>query len=161
NYAVVHNWADIGQSQYNGCENNFYTWANDNALDQLWAGLVQPSYNDSNIYSTFLNLPLSVNINYLAQFPGQNLGMPALTSTRIANPNEWILGSRAYLQLAHEWRQYATQISSSRLNDLIQIGTNLQQAAQRANSTGAAPGILPNQSLFTGVTGKYNAGITA
>lgn len=147
NYAAVHNGADIGQLPYNGCENDFYTWAHDNALDQLWAGLLQPSYSDSNIYSTFLNFPFSVNVNYLAQFPGQNLGLPALTGTRISNPNEWVLGARSYLELAHEWRPYATQINSSRLDDLIQIGTNLQQAAQNVNSIKSGTLISSNQNL--------------
>src|SRR5207245_1041299 len=130
-------------------------WAHDNAVDQLWAGLQQPDYSDGNIYNTFLNLPLSVNVNYLAQFPGQNLGLPALSIARLPNPNEWTLGARAYLELAHEWPQYAAQINSSRIDDLIQISSAYRQAVQNANSIKNGNIISANQALFAALTNKY------
>jgi hypothetical protein len=159
NYAAIHNGANIGRSKYNECENAFYTWAHDNALDELWAGVRQPSYADHNIYGTLLNFPESVNVNYLAQFPAQNLGLPALAQgTRIANPNEWVLGAASYLQLAHEWPQHAADISSSRLDDLIQTGMGLQRAAQKASGTRSGSIFTPNRSLFTATINKYQTG---
>ncbi len=161
NYAAVHNGADIGNPLYTSCENDFYSWAHDNAEDQLWAGLQQADYSDGNIYNTFLNLPLSVNVNYLAQFPGQNLGLSALSGARLPNPNEWTLGARAYLELAHEWPLYASRINSSRIDDLIQIGTDLQQAAQNINSTRPSTGpISQNRTVFNGLTAKYNSSVS-
>jgi len=152
--------ADIGFAQYVNCENVAYTQAHDTALDQLWAGLDTPDYTDGNIYPTLYNFPLSVDINYLAQFPTKNLILPALSSTRLANPNEWALGARAYLQLASEWPQYASQVSSSRLDDLINVGTPLQQAVQNANSTKSGNTISGNQPLFAAVANKYGGAIS-
>lgn len=170
NYRTVHNGADIDLSQYNTCENQLFTWANNNVTDQLWAGVQQPDYSDGNIYNVFLNSsvtgvcsgcasPFSTDVNYLAQFPVQNLGLPALAPLRLPNPEMWTLVARAYLQLAREWPQYAVTINSVHFDDLIQVGTSLQQAIHKGNSAGSGAGIVTNQMLFNAVVNKYNAAI--
>ena len=171
NYRTVHNGADIGLTQYNTCENELFTWANNDVTDQLWAGVQQPNYSDGNIYNIFLNSavtgvcsgcasPFSTDVNYLAQFSAQNLNLPALANTRLPNPDMWTLVARAYLQLAREWPQYAVTINSVHFDDLIQVGTSLQQANHKANSTGSGAGIVTNQPLFNSVINKYNAAIS-
>jgi hypothetical protein len=150
---------DIGFAQYQSCENAIYTWAVYTALDELWAGLQQPDYSDGNIYNTFLNFPLVVDVNYVNNFPAQNLGLPALDNARLPNFNEWTLGARAYLELAHEWPQYASQISSSRIDDLIRVGTTLSQAIENANSISNAGVITANQALFTALENKSGPAI--
>ena len=148
--------ADIGFTQYASCENVIYTYGHDISADELWAGILQPDYTDAGIYPTLLNFPFSVLGNYLAQFPAQNLQEPALTNGRIPNPMEWILAVRAYLELAHEWPQYASQINSSRIDDLIQVGMAYLQTAQNANSTNNAGVVSANQALYTAVDNKSN-----
>src|SRR5262249_12855214 len=93
--------------------------------------------------------------------PSQRLGLPALSGGRLPNPNEWTLGARAYLDLAHEWPQYASQISTSRINDLIQIGTTFRQAVQNANSIRSGNVISGNQPLFAAVAQKYSSAVAA
>jgi streptogramin lyase len=171
NYATIHNGADIGSGLYSNCENDFYTWAHDDSSNAIW-DLQPTNYSDGNIYNFFemspnidacptgCPAPFAVDVNYLAQFPAMNPGMhlpPLSTATALANPNEWTLGARAYLELAHEWPQYAVNINSSRLDYLVQVGSTLQQAVQSANSVQNGGSILPNYSLFSGLVAKYAA----
>jgi hypothetical protein len=152
---------DIGLQQYLNCENAFYTWAHDTSQDELWAGLQQPDYTNSNIYNILLNFPLSVDVNYVAQLPSHNLGLPALSGARLPNPNEWTLGARAYLQLAYEWPQYAKQINRSRIDDVIQLGTIYRQAVQSSNSITNGDTIKANQPLFTVVANKSHDAVSS
>lgn len=103
NYQANHNGQDIGQvpGLYNSCENSFYTWSTANALDAVWAP-TPTNYTNGSIYNTFEDFsnsqipgcsagcatPFAVDVNYLAQFPAQNLGLPALSSEVLANPND-------------------------------------------------------------------------
>jgi hypothetical protein len=141
--------------QFTTCENAFYSWAHDTSLNELWAGLRQPDFSDGSIYPTLHDFPVSVDINYLARFAEQNLQLPALSTVRVANPNEWILGVRCYLQLANEWPQYAQKINPSRWDDLIQIGANTRQAMENANSTRIKGVVTANRPLFKGLEDKY------
>jgi hypothetical protein len=164
---------DIGQSTYNDCENDFYTWVTNSAEDAIWALQPTPTdYTDAGIYNFFQNspnqqacptgcpAPFSVDVNYLAQFPAQNLGLAALSNQGLANPNEFVFGARAYLENAHQWPQYATQVSSSRLDGLIQVGTSLRQAIENANSSNSVGTITANQPLFTALVNKSTAQVT-
>ena len=56
-----------------------------------------------------------------------------------------------------ESKQYAKEINSSRIDNLIQIGTTYRQAVQNANSIQNASTISANQPLFTAVANKYRA----
>lgn len=163
---------DIGYPhQYIDCETDFYSWVTSDASDAIWA--LQPTdYSDSGIYTFFQNspnqevcpagcpTPFAVDVNYLAQFPFQNLHLQALSGQGLANPNEFTLGARAYLELAHQWPQYAAKVSSSRLDGLIQVGTALRQAIVKGNSINGNPA-TPNQPLFTALAGKYNSAINS
>src|SRR5262245_44338975 len=95
----VRTGTDMTFERFTTCENTFYSWSHHTALDELWAGLHQLDFRDSNIFPALLNSPLSVNLNYLASFPSQNLQLQPLATVRLSNPNEWLLGSPAYLQL--------------------------------------------------------------
>ena len=58
----------------------------------VWA-TVQNDYTDKTILATLTNFPLSDIVNYLAQFPHQNLGLPVLSSVLLPNPTQFIVGS--------------------------------------------------------------------
>ena len=148
---------DMTTDQFFVCENAFYSWAHDTALDQLWAGVSQDQldFTDPAIFPTLSNFPLSVDLNYLAQFSHVNLLLPALSAVRLANPNEWELGVRAYLQLTSEWPQYAVKINPSRLSDLIQIGQDIRQAAINADGIVPPGTLIPQVNLFAAVANKY------
>jgi Bacterial Ig domain len=147
---------DMTFDQYLICENAFYTWAHNTASDELWAGLLVPDCSDAAIFSTLQNNPLPVLSNYVSAFPSCNLGLPPFSTVRLANPDEWILGARAYHQLAAEWPQYAVQINSSRVADLIQIGLDLLQASQNASAiTGSVP-LTGNRAVPAAIAAKYN-----
>jgi hypothetical protein len=180
NYRANHNNLDIGQSPFDTCQNVFFTYAQTNALDGIWSPLPPSSaYTDHQVLNTFSDFhspsyapcsggcptPFAVLTNFLSQYPALNLGQSALSSVvPLANPDEWTLGARAYLEMSHEFPQYALNRGRSYLDQMITIGTNLQQAAQNINSSRPTGGpITSNQSLLgvTGVTGKYTAAVTA
>ena len=153
--------SDIGFAQFAVCENAFYTWAHDHSGDELWAGVQQPSYAVDDVYPTLVNFPLSANINYLAQFPAHSLQQPALTNARLANPNEWTLGARTSIQLGREWPKYASQINSSRISDVVQLGTSLRRAVQNVNRVSAGTVVSPNQPLLSALVGNYRSAANA
>ena len=175
-YRAYHNNADIMPGPFDTCENAFFTYAQTNALDAIWAPLPPPAdYTNGQLFNTFEDFysasyngldpcpsgcatPFAVLVNFLAQYPEQSLGLSALSQALLANPDEWTLGARAYLEMAHEFPQYAANLSTSYLATMIEIGTNLQQAAQNVNSIRPANSpITPNQALFDALATKYQA----
>jgi hypothetical protein len=165
-------FGDIGSSNYNAAEAAFTTWSMTNAADAIWAPTLF-DFTDAGIYSAFeafpndpgvcstpCPTPFAVDINYLAQFPAANLHLQqgALTTSPVplANPDEWMLGARSYLELAHQWPQYAAVVPSSvRLEPIIQVGQMVQQAGQTINTTNTGP----NFALFSGLESKYTNAI--
>jgi len=175
NYAETHNGQDIGNGQFDNCQNIFFTWSQTNALDAIWAPL-PPDYLDPGIYNFFENFansavcpggcptPFAVTINYLSQFPTQNpgMGLAPLSTAALPNPDEWTLGARMYLLMAHQWPQFASGLNVSYLNQLIQLGTILKQAAQNINSIRPSSGsISQNPALFNKLTSKYSNVVTS
>jgi hypothetical protein len=158
------------------CEADFYNWAYNTAASAVWA-LPVADYTDGNIYNVFEDAvnsgitgcdssgcptPFAVDINYLAQFPAQNLGLPALWNSSLgplANPDEWTRGARAYLELAHEWPQAVSGVGNEaqHLSDMIFSGSAIQQAAEAANSINNGGTITANLALFTAATNKGSA----
>ena len=170
NFRAVHNGADVGQQSYNTCENALYTAATSQASDQIWAGLQNPPFSDSALYNLFENnnvtgvcagcaSPFGILVNFLAGYPAASLNLPALASTRLPNPDIWNLMARSYLELSREWPGYTATINSSRLNDVIQQGLNLQQAMHAANSLTSGGTIVPNPAIFQALVGKYKAAL--
>jgi hypothetical protein len=171
NFASTHNNQDIGYAQFDNCQNTFFTWGQTNALDAIWAP-VPSDYTDSSVYNFFEDFsnsgvcpigcatPDAVGINYLSNFSSQNLGVAPLSTLFLPNPDEWVLAARMYLLMAHQWPQYQSGLNVSYLNDLLQIGTNLQQAAQSINSSRATNGqVSQNTAIFNALTTKYTSAI--
>jgi hypothetical protein len=105
NYRAQHNGGDIngsGGPGYNSCESDFYTWAYNTSSSAVWA-LPVTDYSNGNIFNVFEDstnagisgctssgcpTPFAVDVNYLAQFPAMNLGLTALSSDTLSNPDE-------------------------------------------------------------------------
>jgi Big-like domain-containing protein len=168
NYRATHNGQDIGSSAFDGCQNTFFTWAQTNAKNAIWAPL-PASFADSAVYGFFEDFanpavcpggcqtPFSVAINFLSLFPAQNLGLAPLSPTILPDPDQYILGARMFLLMAHQWPQYQRGLNvTSYINQLITIGTTLQQGLQNANSQVVNGQNTPNTQLFNALTSKYS-----
>lgn len=160
NFRATHNGAAITSDKYNECENFFFTWAVNTAKNEIWAGLQQQAFDDASVAKAVGDFPSSVIVNLLAQYPQQNLQLQSLSADRLPNPNAWILGVRAYLELAHEWPQYAKGFSSSRLDDLATVGGSYVGAVHNGNSSSNGGTISANRPLFTALVSKYLAAET-
>jgi len=88
NLAAVTNGADIDSATYVACENSFYSWGKANVADQLWLALQDLAHSHGD-QTAVLDLPLSADVNYLAQFPVRNL--ESFSGARVPNPNDWTL----------------------------------------------------------------------
>jgi hypothetical protein len=157
NFRATHNGAAISSDKYNECENFFFTWAVNTAKNEIWAGLQQQAFDDASVFKAVGDFLSSVNVNLLAQYPQQNLQLQSLSVDRLPNPNAWILGVRAYLELAHEWPQYAKGFSSSRLDDQAAVGLVYVRAVRNGNSLSNGGTIAANRPLFTALVNKYLA----
>jgi outer membrane murein-binding lipoprotein Lpp len=179
-YRKNHNQSDIGQAPFNICQNAFFTYAQTGASDAIWAPLPPATaYSDDQVYGTISDFqnphvtgcsggcptPFAVLINYLSQYPSLNMHQPPLSAVSpLANPEEWNLGARAYLEMSHEFPRYAANLGTTFFDQMITIGTNVQQAAESINSNRPASGpVTTNQALLVGSAGlttKYNNFIT-
>jgi hypothetical protein len=170
-YRSVHNGADITQQGFNACENAFYTAATSQALDQIWAWLQNPNYADATLYNIFADAnvtgvcsgcasPFNTLINFLAGYPAANLNLPALSSTRLANPDIWSLMARSYHDLLTQWPGYAATINTSRLNDVIQQGLNIQQTSRAGNSNTSGGSVTPYPAIFNALITKYKSAVS-
>lgn len=171
NYRATHNGQDIGNNVFDDCQNTFYTWAQANALNAIWAP-PPVSYTDEEVYNYFENFsnsavcpngcptPFAATVNGLNEFAPNYLGLANALSnaTPLANPDEWTLGARAYLTMSYQWPQYASGLSAPLyLGPLVNTGTNLQQAAQNVNSIRPTNGpISQNPGVFSALTNNYN-----
>jgi hypothetical protein len=145
---------------------------------------LQPSeseYQDSELYDFFETspnsqdpdcgsgcaAPFSAAVDYLANFPLYNLGLPSLMPANVSelpNPNEFELGARAFLEMAHEWPRWASASGDGSpnvgwLNTMIQIGGNLQTMIGNANSVSSAGKLSGNTTLFNAVVNKYSSAV--
>ncbi len=133
----------------------FHLWATDFAKDQVQAGLLARNYSDAKAYDELNNFPLDTNINYLAQFPAQNLNLEPLASERLVNPRDWQIASAAYLQLAHEWPQHARRYSPDKLKEIYLAGQRAQTAVENITTINTSQGKKPNRRLFDALVAKY------
>ena len=160
--------------EYEDAENLFYSWAKDHSSDDIQAGLINNrSYSDENIDTELRQRPknsqlaipdyitdlysyhIAPNINYLAQFPAKNLGLPALAANRLANPADWIRSSKAYTQLAIEWPDHAKQYKSYRIENIQQVGRELQEAIVGITTLQTKNGLKGNRQLWDALIAKY------
>jgi cell division septum initiation protein DivIVA len=112
-------------------ENIFYSWGNDHAKDPLQAGPEQRAFTDDDLLTELTSLGMTTNVNYLRMVPAERFGLPALAASRLPNPLDWIVAGEAYAQLSEESPQLAGQISSARVQDLIDIGEVLGEGLSR------------------------------
>ena len=171
NYTQTSGSSDITQTTFANCAEGLYQWAYYDAPNAIWAP-TGGDYSDHGVYNFLLDTtvsgqsglssPFSTAVNYLAQYPAAQLGVPGLAPATLplANPQMWVLASQAYLELLQQWPQYAAKIGSDNLNNLIIEGQSLQQAIHNANSSGTGAGFAANPNLFNALVGKYNTAIS-
>ncbi|MCP3139097.1 hypothetical protein [Pyxidicoccus xibeiensis] len=122
----------------------FYTWATVDSKQDLLAGPVTRDYSDVGLVSELATRPLSYNINYLSQLPLQKLGLPALSTARLASPMEWMAGAEAYARLSEEQTAHVASQLSTRHVEVGQPGMELHVALKRIG-----------KSLFTRLHERY------
>lgn len=126
-------------------ENQFSKWgAVDARHSTILAGIDGRGSNpDVSPTDELSNHKLSYNINYLREFPVQ-LGLPMLHGERISSPKDWMAGAQAYARLFEEQPVLGGQMVSSRHNNLITAGTQLDTALRNLG-----------KPLFAGLHARY------
>lgn len=126
-------------------ENQFSKWgAVDSRHSTILAGIDGRGSNpDVSPADELSSHKLSYNINYLREFPVQ-LGLPMLHGDRISSPKDWMTGAEAYAQLFEEQPVLGGQMVSTRHNNLITAGTQLDTALRNLG-----------KPLFAGIHARY------
>ena len=96
-------------------------------------------------------------MNYLAQFPGQNLGLPVLSNARLANPTEWMKASDAYIRLLADASEHARAFN--RIDDFINTGQDLSEALSLISLVPDGGGVRGNTELFDAILLKYREAV--
>ncbi|MEZ4616796.1 MAG: hypothetical protein R2867_15010 [Caldilineaceae bacterium] len=147
------------QPDFVNYENLFQTWGTIHAFDALATGPSQRDFSDGALLAELNALPLDANLNYLNSWL-QLHGVPALASSRLASPRDWLFASRAYGQLGVEWPQHMAQIDSQRQTALTAVGTDLENAIRNISTIDGPNGPQGNHQLFDTVVGFYNGKVT-
>ncbi len=148
------------QPDFVNYENLFQTWGTIHAFDALATGPSQRDFSDGALLAELNALPLDANLNYLNSWL-QLHGVPALSSSRLASPRDWLFASRAYGQLGVEWPQQMAQIDPQRQTALTAVGTDLEGAIRNISTVDGSTGPQGNHPLFDTVVGFYNGKVTA
>lgn len=139
---------------YRTFENKFYTWAVDNSKDELESTYGQ-GYDDASLHDQLTSRPLESNLNYISGFLNQRLGLPLLSFSKLANPRDWAISARAYVQLARENPQYFRHVSTNRLRNVIAVGRELESSVAYITFTNGPSRSGPNWSLWSSVFNYY------
>ncbi len=150
---------DMPATEFIRCASFFSSWVTSTSLRDLWAGTGRTDFSDAGIADNIFNFPLSVNINWLAQFPAANLGLAPLSATVLPNPYEWVLGTQAYRQLLREWPQYGANVSPTDLEGMEQLGYAVQNAVASGPTAGA--GATTPSPLFDALISKYRSKVSS
>jgi hypothetical protein len=135
-------------------ENKFYTWAVNNALDEISSGSAGRAYDDSSIYAELTSQPLENNLNYLSEYLTTR-GWPSFAQVRLANPRDWAIAAESSIQLASESPLFFRGISSNRLEQIYRVGLELQRAIGNITLQQTNLPAAPNRVLFNLLSQNY------
>ncbi len=143
-------------------ENTFYTWAYNFSSDDLREPVPVncPScYTAAGLYDQLTaHTAPEQNVGYVNSFIHNTLGLPMPFSgaSVLANPRVWSITANAYSQLSLENPACFRQTASYRLNNIIQVGNNLNTFLNHliASSTNA-----PNTNLWLAACNGYRSAV--
>jgi hypothetical protein len=135
-------------------ENKFYTWAVDNSKDDLESTYGQ-GYDDASLYDQLTSRPLEANLNYISTFLNQRLGVPVLSVNKLANPRDWAISGRAYVELCRENPLYFRQISTNRLSAIMAVGQQLESSISQLTFTNTLLASGVNRTLWNAAFAYY------
>jgi len=141
-------------------ENKFQTWATINARDEASSGSLGRSYEDSAVFAELTSRPLEENLNWLNEFVSTKfspLGSRIFTSVRLANPHDWSVAANAYLELASESPLSFRATSFGRLEQIRQVGVDLNNAATKITLMSGSSGPVANHALFAALIDYYRS----
>ena len=139
---------DLTLSDFRAAENEFFSWGNDHAKDELQAGTDARNFTDTALLAEITALPLATNVNYLRRLPAERLGLAPLSSVRLANPFDWIVAGEAYAQLHEESPD--RPVSPARVESLMAVGEALGSSLSR----------IADLDLFAGLAERYLSSFT-
>lgn len=138
--------------------NRFFTYATVHSKGQVATGSRTRDYSDSKAFDELDKFPPEVNLNYLAQFPARNLGLPALSNTWLANARYWTVSSVADTTLRIESPDNDKRIpSADRRREIYDTGKQIQAAVEAVTILNTSNGPKANRPLFDALLAKYNA----
>jgi hypothetical protein len=135
-------------------ENVLHSWATIHAFDPVNAGPTQRDYSDAQTLTELNAYPLDANLNYInGWLLAHNL--TPISNKYLPSPRDWMLASRAYMQLALEWPEHMDRVNEQRQAELDQIGVELEQAMQNLSTLLTTSGPQGNSLLYTTVITNY------
>ena len=131
-------YTGAGDNTFFALHSRFYARATNAATSETYAGpATRDLINDETAADKLSSFPLGYRLNDLRQLP-EDLGLPPVTRTRVANPTTWSVAADAYAQLARENPWYFANLHDndpSRLNELIAVGEETERTMREMRDT--------------------------
>lgn len=142
---------------FDKCANTFYTWAVNNSKDSIALGPLNRDYGDNRIYDELTTYPLEANINYLAQFPARNLGLPPLANSVLSNPRYLLVSTNADALLRAENPDLNQRNPVlARRKAMFDLGKQVQAMVEAVTILNTSSGPKANHPLFDRLLSKYD-----
>ena len=138
-------------------ENTFYSWAVSHSKDALSSYVPESAYTypASDLQQQINSRPLESSLNYLNGYLEHRLGVPPLSTKPVANPRDWFAGADAYLRLAVENPLHFRRMSRARIDEVIQVGQELETFLGAITLAATPQGPQVNAPLFDALLGQY------
>ena len=146
----------MSQDLYDISTNQFFTWATENAKDEIALG-AQRSFQPADLLDE-LNRGLDTNVDYLRLFAKQVYGLPTpLSNGTVSNPSDWGSAARAFGRVLTEHpRHFRSEPRNlTRLDGIITAGEHIRDTFA-AIAAPDAPGPIDTGRAGTG-SGVLNA----
>ena len=128
----------------------FRSWADQVPCNTIFSAPAAAGYTSAGLYEQLVRRGYTTdeNFDFLVKYADAALGRAGVTegcagSGRLPNPNVWLLGANAYVQLARENPWYAARTERNNpqaLSSVIATGTVLKQALQSLGSADPSTG---------------------
>jgi hypothetical protein len=140
----------MSAQQFDGWENEFFTWAVTEAGNDLEQPVTGRSLLDEHLLEELRGHPIEQNVGFLSTWLSRRLGLDALGEAEIPNPVTWSASAYGYLQLSAENPEYANSAGyPARRAEVVKKGMDLADALSRITTLASG---APNHALFDWLT---------
>lgn len=135
---------------FDGYQVLFRSWSDQVPCSTLFSAAATAGYGDDALYAQLVEKGYSAdeNFDFVIKYADTRLGRSGVTegcagSGRMPNPNVWMLGANAFIQLARENPWYAARTERNNpqaMSSIIATGTALNVALKSLSSSNPATG---------------------